>query len=629
MCGIAGIVWQTSERPPDEAIHHMARRLHHRGPDDTGIAKPDGCDLAHTRLSIVDPVGGRQPLASPYDPACAPFTLVFNGEVYNHADLRQQLERRGQSFTTTSDTEVLLHQFALDGAAALDRLNGQFAFAVWDADQRRLFAARDRLGEKPFYYAIDPLGRLVFASEIKAILASGLIRPTIRRAAIDSVLGLMHTQPHETVYHEVHALPPGHTLSWQDGRLTISPYWQPSYGWRDDITYPEAVAEVRRRLEAAVQRQRLADVPVGALLSGGLDSSTLTALLAKQSGSAPMTFAAGFGELIDELPYARAVADHYGTDHHELQLDMLPVEDLLPTMAKVYDEPFADSSALPTYLLCAFASRHVKAVVGGDGADELFGGYGWTRPLLLGESCRQGITAGTMRWLNWQAKRVGLRLGMTDRQAAELSAARYTAGRTRRHQPDPWARRIARATDASAAVIDPRFHPANTLVGVDRATDFDLRVYLPGDILTKIDRAAMAHGLETRSPFLDHELVEFVLSLPADLRLDQRRTKPLLRDSCGELWPSAVQSRGKQGFGAPVRNWLSRPGVDELWQRVTGKQSPLAQWFDGVIPWTNDPDPQRRWRVLSVGLWLEHHTALGGLSRAHTTVTQHPGRVAA
>lgn len=604
MCGVAGIVWSGHRAPPADTAERMARALTHRGPDDSGFVRLQGCDLAHTRLSIVDPVGGKQPMSHSESAQ----TLSFNGEIYNHQELRRGLSREGYRFDTSSDTEALLYSLVENGERGLDRLNGQFAFLHWDEINRRLTAARDRLGEKPLYYAIDPAGRLVLASEIKAILASGLIQPTINRDAVRSCLTLMHTLPHETVYSNIHALPPGHVLTWANGRLDIRAYWRPSYGWRTDVTRDQAVVEIRRLIERSVERQRIADTTIGAFLSGGLDSTTLVAMLAGQQRDRVQTFCVGFGDLIDELPYARAVATRYNTDHHEVQINAMPVAELLQQMSSVYDEPFADSSWLPTYLVSAFASRHVKAVISGDGADELFGGYGWTRPLLLAEQAGRGRLRQTLRWSRWQGLRALSRLGGRFASRTRNAAQRCAAGHSKQAEPDAWRRRITGDTDADPAWLDARYAPPSTLSGIDRATDFDLRVYLPGDILAKVDRAAMAHGLEVRSPFLDRDLVEFVLSLPAAMRLNTRQSKPLLREACSDLWPDSVRHRGKQGFGAPVRNWLDRPDVADLADRVVGRASMIEDLFEGRPPIQHDdPDPQRRWRLLSVGLWLSHH----------------------
>jgi asparagine synthase (glutamine-hydrolysing) len=346
-------------------------------------------------------------------------------------------------------------------------------------------------------------------------------------------------------------------------------------------------------IERAVERQTAADVPVGAFLSGGLDSSTIVAVMSRRGGDPVKTFSVGFGDLINELPFARDAAAACGTDHHEMEMD-IDVAAMLERMTDAYDEPFGDSSNIPTFLVAEYARRSVKVVLTGDGGDEIFGGYDWYRPLLDG--------------------------------AADDAAK----------SPDPWDRHVAGASaltsdrsalwggpasqPPAAAAVRDRYIPSDSIAGIDRATSFDVACYLPGDILAKVDRAAMAHGLETRSPFLDVDLAEFVLGLPSRLRFaggGAGKLKHLLRQACQDLWPASVRGRGKQGFGAPVRHWLARPDVDALWRRVTAAASPLAALLPGVRAQAvlEQLRPQRKWTLLCLGLWLERRSqCLAGLS---------------
>ena len=587
MCGVAVILPGSGAEPPVSAVERMTAALVHRGPDAQAIVRLPGCHLGHTRLSVVDPANGRQPMTE----STGRYTIVFNGEIYNHCDLRRELEAEGVSFRTRCDTEVLLQGFVRWGRGVLRKLNGQFAFAVWDAVGRTLFAARDRFGEKPLYWARTPAGHLLLASEIKAILASGLLRPRLDLTSVDAYLGLYYVPPDRTIYENVHPLPPAHAAECRgDARLETWRYWEPRYSVHDADAV-EAVKITRALIERSVSRQTAAaDVPVGAFLSGGLDSTTIVGLMSRQGGRGrTRTFSVGFGDLIDELPFARDAAAAYRTEHNELQMDV-DVAAMLRRVDDVYDEPFGDSSNIPTFLVAEFARREVKVVLSGDGGDEIFGGYEWYRPLLDAEASRGGPDVYTRH------------LGT----ATALSTDRSVLWSNSTPPPPP-----------DSAVRDCH-RPSNGIEGIDRAAAFDVGCYLPGDILTKVDRAAMAHGLETRSPFLDVELAEFVLGLPWQLRFADvpgeetpagrpRRLKGLLRAACQDLWPDSVRGRGKQGFGAPVRHWLQRPDVNALWERVTRASSALAAVLPGVRSESvrESLRPQRKWTLLCLGLWLE------------------------
>lgn len=599
MCGFAAIVG--ADTSPD-AILPMIAALSHRGPDARGSKVLDACILGHTRLSIIDIAGGAQPMGD----AAGRYWIIFNGEIFNFRELRTELETRGCRFRTRSDTEVILEGYRVFGEALPTKLNGQFAFAIWDTETRRLFAARDRLGEKPFYWALTPSGQLLIASEIKAILASGLLRPRLDRTALDAYLSLLYVPPDRSIFVGIEPLPPGHQMVWSHGRPVITRYWRPRYGFRK-INPREAVIEVQRLLTQAVRRQTVADVPLGAFLSGGLDSSTIVALLAETVTGPVKTFAAGFGGLINELPYARAVAEKYNTEHHELQVD-LDIGPLLERMAEVYDEPFADSSNIPTYLIAGFARKHVKVVLSGDGGDELFGGYEWYLRLLGPEAERVSPSEHAARWAAMVVARALARLRLISSAQRETAVATWRRVADARRYADPWDRHRAHVVNPTLVgrrVDLERYRPDAAVCGLDRAVDFDVRCYLPGDILVKVDRAAMAHGLESRAPFLDVDLVEFVLGLPAELRFADGIGKKLLREAFGARWPDVLKGRGKQGFGAPIAAWLERTDVRALVQRVTAKQSPLRAVLPDAVARMTSYGPRERWTLLCLGLWLE------------------------
>lgn len=607
MCGIAAIASPGAEIP-NRAIERMTTCLAHRGPDGQGCVRFPGCHLGHRRLSIIDLATGDQPMTDPGER----YWITFNGEIFNYRELRAELEQRGWTFRTQSDTEVLLRAYQEYREAVPTHLNGQFAFVIWDQVEQRLFAARDRLGEKPLYWAVSTQGHFLLASEIKSLLASQLIEPQLDPAAVDAYLALLYVPPDRTIYTNVHTLRPGHAVTWHAGQSRTQAYWQPTYSRTPASDPTEAVRQLRHLISQAVRRQMVADVPVGAFLSGGLDSTTIVALMTQHTHRPVMTFAVGFDDLINELPYARAVAQAYHTDHHEIQLD-IPVGEILERMAEVYDEPFADSSNVPTYLVAEFAHRYVKVALSGDGGDELFGGYDWYRQLLMTPTTN--VTLLRLVMLAWWV--LG-KAGLPVRAQNDAAMYAHAAADSRRRYPDFWERHLAFVTELkrdrsalwnghappdSEASLRSLYYPESHLQSLDRATDFDVRCYLSGDILVKVDRAALAHGLETRAPFLDVDLVEFTLNLPWQLRFRNGELKHLLREACRDLWPPIVQQRGKQGFGAPIWRWLRQPDVRRLWRRVTGPGSPLTALLPGITH--ARLRPQQTWTLLCLGLWLE------------------------
>jgi asparagine synthase (glutamine-hydrolysing) len=600
MCGISVIVGQSDAA----AIERMVTALAHRGPDASASRRIGPHAFGHTRLSIIDLECGAQPMAD----ASGRYTITFNGEIYNYAELREELLREGSVFLTHSDTEVVLAAYARWGARAVDRFRGMFAFAIWDAVDDTLFAARDLFGEKPLYYAATN-GRLILASEIKAIVASGLVSSELEAASVDVYLAFGYVRPTASIYRDIRPLPPGHWLRWDRRGMVVERYWTPPLQSRP-TSLDEAAETLRGLLRQAVRRQMVADVPVGAFLSGGLDSTSIVAFMQGQNREPVKTFAVGFGDEINELPYARAVARQYGTEHHEVDLGAPPVAELLERMAAVYDEPFADSSAIPTYLISKFARGFVKVVLSGDGGDEVFGGYQWYPMLALSEK----VAGSRAEWIVLRALSRALR-----ERAPSLYRRSVAAGLSARW-PDMWQR---------AAMNQVYLHPArraslwgrrglpaanghadiapDTIEGMNRAFYFDLTTYLPGDILVKVDRASMAHGLETRAPFLDRDLAEFALSLPPSLKTDSSgRTKIVLRHACERFWPESVRRREKQGFGAPYRRWLQREDVRALIARVFRPDGPLRALLPG-IPSSAPPATYETWTLLTLGLWLDSH----------------------
>ena len=616
MCGIAGIVDLRQKTDPS-AIQNMTMALRHRGPDGQITEQVRGAWLGHARLSVIDLVTGDQPMTDP----TRRWWTVFNGEIYNYRELRHDLEQNGVPLATTSDTEVILLSYIRDGRAMLKRLNGQFAFAIWDQEEQTLFAARDRFGEKPFYYSVVDGATLVFASEIKSILASGLIKPRMSREALASYLSLLYIPADETVYENIAVLNPGHALTWHNGQVSTFEYWQlPLDGDRLKVTEEDAIQHVRQLVERAVERQMVADVPVGAFLSGGMDSSTVVALMSHFSNRPVKTFSVGFGNHINELPYASAVAKLYKTEHHEIQMD-IPVAEMLETMADVYDEPFADSSNIPTYKIAEFACKQVKVVLAGDGGDEIFGGYGWYQNLLKEGLDVPAIPQLAALYLRYNRLRVLYKLGLADLEEEMAAGRAANKARQKRLTQDLWLRHVKqglyfRPEQVHTLFANKPFKPAwledvppASVSGMDRVFWFDFKQYLPGDILVKVDRAAMAHGLEVRAPFLDVELAEFVLSLPWTLRLKNNESKYLLKKACFDLWPQEVQARTqKQGFGSPLAVWLQNPEVKALADRVFQPDSILNHVLPGAAGLRGQLRDQQMWSILCLGLWLQHRS---------------------
>lgn len=603
MCGIAIVI---GEQQGSLAAGRMIASMEHRGPDRRGLSSLGACSLGHARLSIIDLATGDQPMSD----ASGRYWISFNGEIYNFRALRTELERSGVVFQTQSDTEVVLAAYAALGAACLDRFRGMFAFAIWDGEKKTLFAARDLFGEKPLYYATGDDGSFAAASELPSLLSSGIIQPLLSCEAVDAFLMFGYVPPDRTIYQNVSTLPPAHYLTWSGGRVEITRYWKPRLE-PQSISMADASEQLRGLIEQAVERQMVADVPVGAFLSGGLDSSTIVALMQQHSAIPVKTFSVGFGDRINELPYARAVAQRYRTEHHELDLGTPDVASLLERMADVYGEPFADTSHIPTYLISQFAARHVKVVLSGDGGDELLGGYWWHMVLARAGRIPRSFAL-------WAVLRITSRL-LSDRNRA-LRDSSVAAGWAARW-PDSWLatvqshvvinarhRRKLWGRDVSLYLPGAYYEPGNEIRGMDRGFFFDLTHYLPGDILVKVDRAAMAHGLETRAPFLDRDVVEFALSLPAALKVDSQRGKLILREACERYWPQELHGRGKQGFGSPYDQWLDFPDVQALMRRVTGRGSRLRQLLRGPVEDAMTRRDYRAWVLLTLGLWMERNS---------------------
>ncbi|HEX8953151.1 MAG TPA: asparagine synthase (glutamine-hydrolyzing) [Polyangia bacterium] len=576
MCGIAGRVNQSA--PVDRAeIFRMTELIAHRGPDDYGYHLRARVGLGHRRLSIIDLAGGRQPLANEDDTVW----IVFNGEIYNHVDLRKELVARGHRFRTHSDTEAIVHAYEEWGPACARRLRGMFAFAIWDERAQRLTLVRDRLGIKPLYYA-QLAGDLVFGSEVKALLAVPEVDGAVDDDALAAYLALRYVPAPLTLFRGVKKLPPASILVWQAGRVSIDRYWDLAEVATRDAAPPteaEATAELRERVDHVTKLRLMSEVPVGAFLSGGLDSTMITAamLKAEDARGALKTFSVGYAEADaqseDELAYARLAAEALGTEHREVRVSMREAADALPRIVWHLDEPVADPACVPLYFLARRARQEVTVVLSGEGADEALGGYYIYRRMARLEALRQRLGAG------------GGALAL----AGELLAlvphdkVRRVARLFGRPLEDAY-RGVARAFDddvvvqlhnsmmrphnkSAAEIVQslllPHWEATRGMTPLRRMLYLDSRVWLPDDLLVKADKMTMAHAIELRVPFLDHELMEHAWSLPDRLKIHNGVGKALLRKAALGRVPQAILERPKLGFGTPTAAWL-RGGMREL-----------------------------------------------------------------
>jgi asparagine synthase (glutamine-hydrolysing) len=619
MCGLAGILG--GETPDRSALQRALDAIEHRGPDELRIWTQDGVGLAHARLSIIDRAHGSQPVVS----ADGRYVVVFNGEIYNHHELRRDLVTAGYPLRTACDTEILPYLYAAEGPAMVERLRGMFAFAVVDLHEREVFLARDGFGKKPLYVAPAP-GSVAFASTLDGLLPLLPSAPDLDPQTIAEYLVLQYVPDARSPWRGVEKVLPGTWLRWGAGRLESGRYWTPPSAIAADRAgeVGDVRSELRVRIRAAVERRLESEVPLGVFLSGGLDSSVVVAEMAAL-GHRAKTYSVGFHQDgLDERPFAQMVASRFDTDHHVL----VPDDDVLALfghLTSAYDEPFADSSALATLAVAQAAKEHVTVVLTGDGGDELFGGYDRYRALALG-------------------RRIGSGLGPLARPAVSIAnaAARLTGVRklsaASAFVRDPWAgyrdhlfhftpeevRTLmpADGADPWAAVrrLDERWRAAGE-------TDpwvpwVDAQTYLPDDLLTKMDRATMAFGVEARSPLLDEDLWAYVARLPRAMLLDHRVGKKIMRAAYRDVLPEPILKRSKQGFGVPIASWMRsqlRPALDDLLlgphELLGGLLAPghtrrLVSAFLGG----NDRLAARTWNLLALAGWHETRTRAGSLA---------------
>jgi asparagine synthase (glutamine-hydrolysing) len=565
MCGIVGLVRNDGKAIDEALLTRMCNAIRHRGPDEDGFYVNGSVGLAMRRLAIIDLKSGQQPIHNQDGSSW----IVFNGEIYNYLELREKLEKLGHKFYTNSDTEAIVHAYDQYGVDCPKHLRGMFAFAIWNTNTQELFLARDRVGKKPLLYALVN-GQLIFGSEFSALLLHPDVSRDIQPEALDYYLSFMCIPAPLTAYRAIRKLEPGHWLRWRKGEIETQRYWQPDFTKKIDITEEEAGERTVEMLRDAVKVRLMSEVPLGAFLSGGIDSSAVVALMAQESSEPVKTFSIGFEEQdFSELHHARRIAEHVGTDHHEFIVRPDAVE-ILPMLVEHYGEPYADSSAVPTYYVAKETRKHVTVALNGDGGDESFAGYeryiamGITEkyrkipPLVRESGIRRAVdlipTDPSKRSKINSAKRL---LEVVSRPGVRRYMHWMSAFNERLKEPlysDLFRQQTAEA-DATA-VLGTWFKRANGIALVDALLLTDQMTYLPNDLLVKVDIATMAVSLEARSPFLDHHVIEFAASLPPKLKLRGLTSKYLLKKVLRKLLPTENLNRRKMGFGVPIGHWF-------------------------------------------------------------------------
>jgi asparagine synthase (glutamine-hydrolysing) len=620
MCGIVGQVRAGGRPVSRELLGRMCRALEHRGPDSRGLHVEGPAGLGIQRLRVIDLATGDQPIYN----EDRSVVVVLNGEIYNYRELRERLRRAGHVFATQGDTEAIVHLYEEHGVDCVRHLHGMFAFSLWDRRRRRLLIARDRLGKKPLFYALRH-GALSWASELAALLEDPEIPRDVDHLAVDRYLAYHWIPTPRTAFRAVRQLPPAHVLTWEQGTVDVRRYWRLDYGRKLDVRRPEELHEpIRAAVREATRRRMVADVPLGAFLSGGIDSSAVVAAMAEASPEPIRTFSIGFEhERFDELPHARLIAERFGTEHRELVVRPDSVA-LLPRIVRHYGQPFADPSAIPCFHLAEMTRAHVTVALSGDGGDEAFGGY--TRYVANRLAARLDLLPARLRALLGAA---GARLARDGEVSSPRNRARRLLTGLALDPPARYARYQAflererqlelytddlRALVTEADPLDVIAEPWGAASGtdpVDVMLEVDTLTYLPDDLLTKMDIATMAHGLEARSPLLDHQILELAAAIPADLKVHGREKKWIFREALRGWLPDGLLDRPKQGFSVPVSDWFRGELRDHLrdvlldpatlargWFREQGVRDLLARHEAG-----GENEGRQLWALLMLELW--------------------------
>ena len=593
MCGIAGIITPNARNYTEE-IQKMTDAIAHRGPDAADHQFFENAALGHRRLSIIDlSEGGKQPMFSNTKKEC----IVLNGEIYGYLDLKRKYS--DYPYHGTSDTEVVLAMYQKKGKDLLHELPGMFAFAIWDNEKQELFAARDRFGEKPFYYAFGRNGEFIFASEIKALLASGLISPEVNQEAIYHYLQYGYVSAYQTIYKNIHTLPPAHFLTYSNGKISVERYYEIP---KNDlgISLSDAKEEFTSLLKNAVQKQLVADVEVGSFLSGGLDSSTIVAMV-NEFKDKQTTISFGYSGEDSELKFAEEIAEKYKTNHIEIYENHGNISTELLKVSPFFDEPFADMSYVPQFKICEAAARHLKVVLAGDVGDELFGGYSFYR---VENQLKNHFSYNNILY------KFGLK------QFGKFRETSYLTKENIKHKNildfhQNSVRNFFSAKEIAELGINAKYHQQYSFkANKDSLNDImrtDLEKYVPGNMLVKSDRMAMANSLEVRTPFLDKDFAEFCIQLPENLKLDSENDKIILREAMGNYWTETIRNRHKQGFGSSVEKWFEEKSLMELSDDLLKNRS--SKVFDFIHFSTAQKylnKDKKHWNLLQLALWADH-----------------------
>jgi asparagine synthase (glutamine-hydrolysing) len=627
MCGIAGIFDTQGKAPPSEHVLNAMNQIQfHRGPDEGSVFVDEKIGLAHRRLSIIDISTGQQPMFNVQRTAA----IVFNGEVYNFQPLREELIALGFEFHTHSDTEVILQAYCAWGEKSVERLRGMFAYAIWDFQQQKLFVARDRLGIKPLYYAMLDNGQFIFGSELKVVEQHPQLLRDMDKLAVEDYFAFGYIPEPRTIYSQVRKLEPGHQLVLQTGSKAakITQYWQVSFAEQLNQSEESIQEELIHRLKEAVDIRLLAEVPLGAFLSGGVDSSAIVALMAEIQGDRPVnTCSIGFDvKNYNETEFADLVVDRYKTDH---QLEVVSSDDfdLIDKLAGMYDEPYADSSAIPTYRVCELAKKRVTVCLSGDGGDEIFGGYRRHKWHMLEEKIRSVVPSGVRSpvfnflgnyypKLDWAPKFLRAKSTFQALQRDSLAAYLHTMSFVPDARRDKLFSTDFKRELGGYHALEVFKRHAKDFDGDDALSliqFLDMKTYLPGDILTKVDRASMAHSLEVRVPIIDHEFLQWSNKIPSKYKLEGSNGKAIFKRSLESRLPNDVLYRDKMGFGVPISKWFRGPLKDKLRQRILkGKmidsgmfdESVLHNMVEGHISGAQEND-QMLWAMMMFEAFLQ------------------------
>jgi asparagine synthase (glutamine-hydrolysing) len=593
MCGICGIVHANSQHIDKDRLGKMNAALEHRGPDSEGFFTDRGIGLAMRRLKIIDLATGDQPISNENNK----LWVILNGEIYNYMSLRKDLIKSGHSFKTDSDTECLLHLFEDHGTSLFQYLRGMFAFALWDKKEQRLLLARDRLGQKPLYYTLRN-GSIYFSSELPSLLIGLDDKPDIDINAIDQYLSLQYIPNPYTPFQGIYKLPAAHFLIWHKGKATINRYWKLEHLPKLTDSEDALIEQLQTRMREAVKLRMISDVPLGAHLSGGIDSSIIVSEMAQCSSVPVKTFSIGFEENhFSEIPYARTVADHFQTEHTEFILKYKDIPAALETIVNQIGEPLADPSVIPLYFLSKLTRKYVTVALNGDGGDESFAGYQryWLDPWanlyqkFPGFLTQNGLPAIVNHIPDKSERPIGAsfinglkRLKTVAKVNSSASILRWSSYFSLEQKKKLWKSQFKHLliTDQAERYLSLLFEGAYATHFLDRTLYTDISSYLPSNLLVKADRMTMAHSLEARSPFLDHKLVSWAASLPVKMKIRWLKGKYLLRKSYSKQLPKTVMSRGKQGFGIPISKWFRGPLLDWGQELLLNNGGVFDDWFE-------------------------------------------------